>query len=347
MAPQIPPLDEQEFDLPYTLLGLPGGDLNVHNNQLWYFSSSQFFEPQSHNVALLNQYREAPNGQEILNDRHLFHEHLSRQAHGTQFVVAGEPQADAQPWLIQRHNKTHNAVTEQPETLVEGNWYTQGTKVLMAPSLGDVLKARLLTIATRVQQMADLANGLDHWSPATGHTYMPPSAAEAAKPAAQSRAGSPTLGPTDPDNTTSTAAAAAATTATDPAASTTLFSDDLFMQSLNMTLFYGDEYADENPITGEPGAFVFTNTGRAVDARNKALGQAALAAPAKSEVQVLTPSAAPSVAATPVASVAADGKAGGVGLPREKEKEKEGKMKRRKSKGLASPTTRPSTPKVL
>jgi mediator of RNA polymerase II transcription subunit 6 len=36
----------------------------------------------------------------------------------------------------------------------------------------------------------------------------------------------------------------------------------LLEETLNITLKYGDEFMDENPITGEPGAFHLTGTGR-------------------------------------------------------------------------------------
>lgn len=43
---------------------------------------------------------------------------------------------------------------------------------------------------------------------------------------------------------------------------TTFLTDRLLQESLNITLQYGDEYMDENPITGVPGDFHFTTTGR-------------------------------------------------------------------------------------
>ncbi|KAF2854986.1 hypothetical protein T440DRAFT_464301 [Plenodomus tracheiphilus IPT5] len=349
MAPQTPPLDEQEFDQPALIAGLPGQHLNVGNNLFWYFTSSPWFEPQSINISVFQNVQLLPDGQQIMGDRALWEERLRAVSAGTQFIAAAEPQGDGQPWVLQRQNKRHNDQTSQLETHVEGNWYTQGTRVLMAPSLLDVVQSRLLTISTRMQQMADLSKNMTHWSPATGYSYYPPSH-EAAKPAAPtSRIGSPTLAPADPDAALSQGATTTAPAA-ETLASTADFSDALFMQSLNLTEKYGDEFMDENPLKGEPGAFVFENTKTAVDARNKAQDQAAQAsqtAPttaAALRTETRPPSIAPSAAQTPgavgtPAALEAHSRKGSV-APASKKKDKN----RRKSQpGLASPTT----PKVL
>ena len=36
----------------------------------------------------------------------------------------------------------------------------------------------------------------------------------------------------------------------------------LLEESFQLSMRYGDEYMDENPITGHPGAFNLTSTGR-------------------------------------------------------------------------------------
>jgi mediator of RNA polymerase II transcription subunit 6 len=136
---------------------------------------------------------------------------------------------------------------------------------------------------------------------------------------------------------------------TDPVASETDFSDALFMHSLNLTNAYGDEYMDENPLKGEPGAFVFEASRTAVNARNKAQEQAAQPAAAAAPLKIdTTPaSVAPSVVATPKPTATATpttaegpSRKGSVAPSGKKKKDKD----RRKSQGgLASPTT-PSVP---
>lgn len=179
---------------------------------------------------------------------------------------------------------------------------------------------------------------MTHWNPASGHSYFP-STYEAPKAAATaSRIGSPTLAPADLEQSQESTAVQAA----DPAEATEDFSDALFMQSLMLTNRYGDEYMDENPLKGEPGAFVFTNTKNAVDERNKAQEQSAQAKSSQATalgVETRPPSVAPSVAATPKGGATpappeAHSRKGSVAsVPKEKKRE------RRKSKGLASPTT--------
>lgn len=197
-------------------------------------------------------------------------------------------------------------------------------------------------MSTRLQQVAELSQNMTHWSPASGHSYFPSSYDAPKAATTASRIGSPTLAPTELDQSQDAAAAQPA----DPTDSTTDFSDALFMQSLNLTNRYGDEYMDENPLRGEPGAFVFTNTKNAVDERNKAQEQSAQAAAALSSSQLTAPkldtqppSVAPSVAATPkgaptpAAMEAHSRKSSTTTVPKDKKRE------RRKSKGLASPTT--------
>jgi mediator of RNA polymerase II transcription subunit 6 len=105
---------------------------------------------------------------------------------------------------------------------------------------------------------------------------------------------------------------------------------------------------DENPLQGEPGAFVFASTNQQVEARNKA--QAAAAAQAALNVPVKArdgeaDSAVNSVAPTPrpvghvgvgAGGVGAESrKASVIGLPPAGKADK----KRRKSKGPGSPTS--------
>jgi mediator of RNA polymerase II transcription subunit 6 len=194
-----------------------------------------------------------------------------------------------------------------------------------------------LTVSTRLQQVADLSQDITHWSPATGYSYLPPSYEAPKAAATASRIGSPTLAPTDADASQGTTTAQAA----DSTAPTIESSDALLMQSLNLTNRFGDEYMDENPLIGEPGAFVFTNTRNAVDARNKASEQATQSsqASATAKLDTLPSSVAPSVVATPKGSAtpaaidAQSRKASTGSQPKDKKRE------RRKSKGLTSPTS--------
>ncbi|CAA9963809.1 MED6-domain-containing protein [Pyrenophora teres f. maculata] len=363
MPPPIAPPDEQEFDQPQIIAGLLHPDLHAGNNVFWYFTSSPWFEAECLNINVwLNVRQNDPaTAEQIMNDRKLWQQRLDDQPIGTQYVLAGEGQGEGHPWLLQRQNKVSVVKDdkEQIETFVEGNYYTHGTKMLMAPSLLDIIQSRLLTVSTRMQQMAELSKNMTHWTPATGYSYFPPSYEAAKAATTASRVGSPTLAPTDldgavPQSQSAGAAAATATATTttqttEPTASGTEFSDMLFLQSLNLTNAYGDEYMDENPLKGEPGAFVFEGTKTAVSARNKAQEQAAQATQqlpptAALKIDTQTASALPSAAptpkggATPGAAPGTPGSKGSVGPAPKKKKD------RRKSQGgLTSPTT-PSVP---
>lgn len=115
------------------------------------------------------------------------------------------------------------------------------------------------------------------------------------------------------------------------------------MHSLQLTNRYGDEYMDENPLKGEPGAFVFENTRGAVDARNKAQQQAAqaslTAAPAAPpKIDTSTPSVVPSAAQTPKgAATPLEGhnRKGSIAPAPKKDKKK----RKQSIPGVASPTT--------
>lgn len=180
---------------------------------------------------------------------------------------------------------------------------------------------------------------LDHWSPSTEHTYLPPSYKPKADGLAQisSRAGSVVPGG-DLDSSQQAAASVQESKMTE-------FSDAFFLQSLNLTNRYRNEYMDENPLQGEPGAFVFASTNKQVEARNKAQAAAAAAAAAQTGTAATTSaipggkpaeggSAGNSVAPTPkaVSSEATSRKGSTVGMPPKAKG-------RRKSKGGASPVT--------
>jgi mediator of RNA polymerase II transcription subunit 6 len=130
-------------------------DLHAGNNLFWYFTSSPWFEPQCNNISVWQTVRlnDPGTAEHIMNDRKLWQERLNAIPQGMQYVLAGEGQGEGHPWLLQRQNKVE--VTEKDgdepkiETVVEGNYYTHGSKMLMAPSLLDIVQSRLV----RLQQV--------------------------------------------------------------------------------------------------------------------------------------------------------------------------------------------------
>lgn len=350
MPAVIPPLDEQEYVDPQ----MPLAHLDSDNNAIFYLMNSPFFDGASNNSAVYSTAQGHPNGMQLLNDRPTYEAELRKYNAGLQYIVASEPKAEGQPWLIQRQRKVLNR-DGNPETVNEGNFYTQGNRLLMAPSLLDVIQARLLIVSTRLQQISELSKSFSHWSPATGHTYLPPS--YTSKPeTSNSRVNSPVLAPTDTDPSSQTHPKDTTQPSSSTLDPTTDFNDAFFLHSLHLTHAYGDEHTDLNPLLGEPGSFIFTNSRSHMDALSKAeasqqsqaqsqtqsQAQASQASqPAGLKIDTHPPSAAasptPRGAATPKGAqtpLDAPSRKGSVaGLPREE------KRKRRKSRGLGSPVT--------
>jgi mediator of RNA polymerase II transcription subunit 6 len=340
---QPPPLDETEFDQPWLLHELPGGNLNS-DSLLWYFYNSPFFDRTSNNSALINQLRSHPDGQAIMFSRQAFEEKLSNFAHGVQFKCVAEPQAPGQPWVLQKQFKTVHAETGRPITQVQATYYTQGTKIFMAPSLLDVVQLRLLTTATQLQELYDLSKNLSQFAPGAGHSYLPPAYELPKAAATASRIGSPSLAATEPADApaSQSQSQSQAQRTTEPGETTTVFSDSLFLQSLRFTNDYYDEFMDENPLQGEPGAFVYSNTHGQVLAKKE---QKDFTGPttASPDVKPEPQSTGNSVAATPKTGVIVATPGGLASLSRKGSIAGVPKVKRKKSKGLGTPVT-PTAP---
>ncbi|KAF2002524.1 hypothetical protein P154DRAFT_561994 [Amniculicola lignicola CBS 123094] len=358
MAPLIPPLDEQTYNNPGLIAAeMPGFSLNADSIH-WYFMNSPFFDRGSNNNAFLMQLQYSPEQPYFYASRANFEKGLrERYPDGIQFMVVGEPQEPNQPWVVQKQ-----LVREREVVQVLGTYYTMGTAFFMAPSLLDVLHSRLvsspscsllaspsLSISNNVAQFSNLAQNLTHFSPATGHTYLPPSytlKASATGGDRSSRAGSLAPSVTDLDASTAPTSLLTGTEATAAQSSITNFSNPLFIASLNLTGKFGHEYMDENPLQGEPGSFVYSSTKEQVEARNKAAVAAAAASSALStsalsasfKAESVVSSVAPTPKPLPAELGAGPGAASRKGsLANVGVGKVPGKERRRKSKGLASP----------
>ncbi|KAF2744546.1 hypothetical protein M011DRAFT_376134, partial [Sporormia fimetaria CBS 119925] len=239
------------------------------NNVLWYFMNSPFYDASSNNQALLQYASSLPPNERttIFNNRVAFEEALRKHyPSGRQFVVISEAKKETDPWVVQRQNVQ---LDERRERVVEveATYYTiGGVRWVQAPSLREVLQTTrtLLDIFTTIQPLTT-------WSPSTSHTYLPPNL-----PSKSTL--NPTTTTTNNSTTTSRAPSPTAdsqlhpqpqTTTTDDTTATP-FNESLLLSSFTLTDRYGDEFADENPLKGEPGALVFSSTAEQVKARNKA-----------------------------------------------------------------------------
>jgi mediator of RNA polymerase II transcription subunit 6 len=223
----------------------------------------------SNNSAIINEAKRYPEKAHLLHDRKAFEDAVRAMASGgLQFLIVGEPQAPDSPWIMQKQQRTVRRGQEDEIEILATYWIS-GDRITVVPSVADVLQSRLLSVTLALGNFFELAQQLDNYTPATGHSYLPPSykPPKKAGPGAPSRATSPGADQSSqvPTGSQSVVGASSSTKSAESA-----FPDDLFLHSLRLTNQYGNEYADENPLLGEPGAFVFSSTTERVAAQNAA-----------------------------------------------------------------------------
>ncbi|KAF4635574.1 hypothetical protein G7Y89_g2527 [Cudoniella acicularis] len=256
MASQDPVLDEIQWSAPHIAQNMQG----IHSNSvLFYFADSPFFDRTSNNAVLFSQAIFNPQMLYLVATREAFEGRLKTMA-GLEYLVAQEP---ADPvngtgvWVInkQTRRKRHG---EEDEITVHSSYFVVGLNIYMAPSLADVLGSRTLSILTSLNKFFTLAAALPSFTPALGNTYVPPPSTRLNQNSTQSQLGQASKENTPlPDSLQNPKKAALPSTN-----NSTYLSSRLLEETLNITLKYGDEYMDENPITGEPGAFHLSTTGR-------------------------------------------------------------------------------------
>ena len=136
-------------------------------------------------------------------------------------------------------------------------------------------------VISSVNKFMAAAAPLPDFSPALGHRYMPPPSNRLKATESQLAQGSKETTPL-PD-------ALPGSKKAPPAANTNAsnyLDIKLLEESLNITLKYGDEYMDENPITGQPGDFHLSTTGR--KEKDKLMVPASAKAPAPTASAKLT-----------------------------------------------------------
>lgn len=110
-----------------------------------------------------------------------------------------------------------------------------------------------MAISTTLSKFVSQAATLSQFSPALGHTYPPPVAI--AKPKigemVSTREGTPM-----PDSQQSSKKPDASTQTDEQ------LSNQMLADTINISLKYGDEYMDENLVTGQPGAFHLSKSGK-------------------------------------------------------------------------------------
>lgn len=111
-------------------------------------------------------------------------------------------------------------------------------------------------MSSAIAKALPAAESVRKWRPSLGHVYQLPSKQPAARPKAfESAAATPM-----PEDATKTAPIPATNTQKSDELSLARLAEETFMIHMK----YGGEYIDENPITGRPGEFHLSSTGRKV-----------------------------------------------------------------------------------
>lgn len=222
---------------------------------LWYFTFSPFFDRTSNNGVLMSQAQFNPDMQHLIFNRVALEERL-RSMNGVEYMIAQEP-ADPNPasgtgvYVIRKQRRMKRPGMEDEVQFLQ-SYFVIGDNIYQAPTVGDVLGSRLLSMASSLNSFISKASTLTEFSPALGHRYLPPPTNRSKTSTSASGQVSQAATPL-PDSVASKKSSQ--TTAN--ANQNEYLSSRLLEESFNLTLQYGEHYMDENPITGEPGSFHF------------------------------------------------------------------------------------------
>ncbi|KAI1150798.1 MED6 mediator sub complex component-domain-containing protein [Nemania diffusa] len=233
----------------------------IHTNSvLFYFAQSPFFDPTSNNAVLASQAMFNPNMFHLIQTREAFEGRL-REMSGLEFIVAQEP-AETAPgtgtgiWVIRK--QTRRKREPEDEITVHAAYYLVGENIYMAPPLSHVLNFRMTAITSALNQCFPAADEARVWSPSRGHVYKTAQTTSNSRPrnAIESKEATPR-----PDGRAAPNRGAPDPKKPDPILSTF----DLVRHADHSMMIHmqsGGDYEDENPITGKPGAFNLSKTGR-------------------------------------------------------------------------------------
>ncbi|KAK0383553.1 hypothetical protein NLU13_9464 [Sarocladium strictum] len=273
------PLDEVQWKDPRIVASMGG----LHSNTvLFYFAESPFYEKTSNNAVVLSQALNNQQMYPVIQTREAFEAHLKTMS-GLEFLVGEEP-AESGPgmgtgvWVIRKQTRKKRWQQED-EVTVHASYFVVGENIYMAPRLSDMLACHIMTISTNLSRAFSEASNLRQWRPSVGHVYKLPTPqnqishrirgleSKEATPMPETKPGQP-----------------AASRASEPQHDETALervAEEAFMVHMR----YGGEYIDKNPITGRPGEFHLSSTGRKAvppphsDPKNAAGGLGAMNGP--------------------------------------------------------------------
>ncbi|KAM0797642.1 MED6 mediator subfamily complex component-domain-containing protein [Usnea florida] len=255
---QEPPLDEIQWRSPKAQE--MGG---IHTNTvLPYFAESPFFDATSNNAALTTQAFHNASMFYIIQTREAFEGRL-RTMQGLEFMVTHDPsENDTKPnnsgvWVIRKQHRRKRQGAQDEVTGIS-SYYVVGENVYMAPSVTNILSSRLLSTVTSLTKLLSTASSLPSFTPSLGHVYLPPvtrnpTSASSFQATQTSKEGTPMLGggtplPAAQEN-------AGSTKVSKSTSDVGLHGVHMLELSYDLADRFGNEYMDENPLVGEPGAF--------------------------------------------------------------------------------------------
>jgi mediator of RNA polymerase II transcription subunit 6 len=146
--PNDPPLDEIQWRSPQAIAHLGA----LHSNTiLFYFAESPFFERTSNNAVIMSQAMSNPAMYHYIQTREAFEGRL-RTMSGLEFIVGEEP-AETGPgmgtgvWVIRKQTR-RKRYQEDDEIIIHASYFIVGENIYMAPTLGDILASRIVSLHT-------------------------------------------------------------------------------------------------------------------------------------------------------------------------------------------------------
>ncbi len=225
-----------------------------------YFYHSPFFDATSNNATITTQATHNPAQFYLIQTRQAFEARL-KTMQGLEFMVAHDPSDNGTKpdnsgvWVIRKQMRRKRDGMED-EISALGSYYLVGENIYMAPMLSSILGARLLSTACSLNKLIATASALPTFTPALGHTYLPPAPKSLAS--AMSTQMSQTSKESTPMPQTQDSGSVRTLSASKPLLDDDFRSPQLLQASLELSMRYGHEYMDENPLVGEPGSFLIT-----------------------------------------------------------------------------------------
>ncbi|KAI0470883.1 MED6 mediator sub complex component-domain-containing protein [Xylariaceae sp. FL0804] len=274
-APNDPPLDEIQWRHPQLAQSMQG----IHSNSvLFYFAESPFYDRTSNNAVLASQAMFNPAMFHLIQTREAFEGRL-RDMSGLEFLVAQEP-AEMAPgtgtgvWVIRKQTRRKRDPAQGDDLAVHATYYVVGDNIYMAPTLAQILSFRMTAISSSLSKCFPAADEARTWSPSLGHVYKPASDAKgtARRPRglleskdatpAPGAAGGGGGGGGQADKGLSTPEPRGGSGSGKAGTTEESALQRLAEQSFVVHMQHGGDYMDENPITGRPGEFHLSSTGR-------------------------------------------------------------------------------------